>query len=101
MAVYIVRRSGVFVIGLRQISSLFSVRQTGDVLITEMFVDFWRSKVSRDDVASGFGIGFENKKPKEPYIVHLSTMCHIVDGSDRAVIVFFYRPEKHKLGRRH
>ena len=41
----------------------------------------------------------ENKRPKGPHIVHLSTMCHLFDGLARAAILFFRSAQKHKLGR--
>ena len=38
-----------------------------------------------------------NKRPKWPHIVHLSTMCHLFNGSARATV--FVDWSKHKLGR--
>ena len=38
-----------------------------------------------------------NKRPKGPHIVHLSTMCHLVDGSAMAAVLFFWSIGKHKL----
>ena len=41
----------------------------------------------------------ENKRPKGPHIVHLSTISHLFDRSARRKFLFTHRPEKHKLGR--
>ena len=40
----------------------------------------------------------QNKRPKGPHIVHLSTMCHIFDRSARAAIFVYSSAWKHKLG---
>ena len=36
----------------------------------------------------------QNKRPKGPHIVHLSTMCHLFGGLARAAILFFRSAQK-------
>ena len=51
--------------------------------------------------SDSFSMNPENKGPKGPHIMHLSTMYHFLTDWPGWPSCFYDRSEKHKLGRRH